>query len=85
MYSTNEVSMPALTFSSPMVKNPFVIPDEKIHVDSQLNLIRTVICEGDCNKFARSAGMAVAKSPGGTAFNPLVIYGGVGLSHQKRT
>jgi chromosomal replication initiator protein len=35
--------------------------------------------EGDCNRLARSAGFAVAKQPGGTAFNPLVLYGGVGL------
>jgi chromosomal replication initiator protein len=35
--------------------------------------------EGDCNRLARSAGMAVAKRPGSTAFNPLLIYGGVGL------
>lgn len=35
--------------------------------------------EGDCNKFAKAASSAVAKSPGGTTFNPLVIYGGVGL------
>ncbi len=35
--------------------------------------------EGDCNKFARAAAMTVAKSPGGTTFNPLLIYGGVGL------
>ncbi len=35
--------------------------------------------EGECNKFAKAASLAVAKSPGKTTFNPLVIYGGVGL------
>ncbi len=35
--------------------------------------------EGDCNKFAKAASMTVANSPGGTTFNPLLIYGGVGL------
>ena len=35
--------------------------------------------EGACNRLARSAGMAIAQHPGGTAFNPLLIYGGSGL------
>ena len=35
--------------------------------------------EGDCNRLARSSGFAVAQNPGGTSFNPLLIYGGVGL------
>jgi len=35
--------------------------------------------EGDCNRLARSSGYAVAKKPGSTAFNPLVLYGKVGL------
>jgi chromosomal replication initiator protein len=35
--------------------------------------------EGDCNRLARSAGYAVAKKPGVTSFNPLMVYGGVGL------
>jgi chromosomal replication initiator protein len=35
--------------------------------------------EGDCNRLARSAGYAVANKPGITSFNPLLIYGGVGL------
>lgn len=35
--------------------------------------------EGDCNRLARSAGFAVAQRPGLTAFNPLMMYGGVGL------
>lgn len=80
-YIANEVSLPTM-LSTPMVKNPFVIPGlKKIHVDSQLNPNYTfeTFIEGDCNKFARNAGKAVAKSPGGTAFNPLVIHGGVGL------
>jgi chromosomal replication initiator protein len=34
---------------------------------------------GDCNQLAYAASKAVADNPGGTRFNPLVIYGGVGL------
>ncbi len=64
------------------IKNPFVIPGiQKLKIDSQLNLNYTFehFIEGDCNRLARSAGMAIAKRPGKTAFNPLMIFGDVGL------
>ena len=64
------------------IKNPFVIPGlKKINVDPQLNASYNFdsLVEGDCNRLARSAGYAVSQKPGGTAFNPLVVYGGVGL------
>jgi chromosomal replication initiator protein len=35
--------------------------------------------KGDNNQLARAAASAVANNPGGTSFNPLVIYGGTGL------
>lgn len=64
------------------IKNPFVIPGiKKLKIDPQINPSYTFdnFIEGDCNRLARSAGLAVAKKPGGTAFNPLVIFGDVGL------
>jgi chromosomal replication initiator protein len=64
------------------IKNPFIIPGlKKIDIDSQLNPNYSFenFVEGDCNRLARSAGFAVAQKPGGTSFNPLLIYGGVGL------
>lgn len=64
------------------IKNPFVIPGiQKVKIDSQLNPDYTFdnYVEGDCNRLARSAGLAIAKKPGSSAFNPLTIYGDVGL------
>lgn len=50
-------------------------------VNSRLNSSYTFdnFVEGDCNRLARSAGVAVAKKPGITSFNPLMLYGGVGV------
>ncbi|MBK8292870.1 MAG: chromosomal replication initiator protein DnaA [Flammeovirgaceae bacterium] len=50
-------------------------------VNSRLNPNYTFdnFVEGDCNRLARSAGVAVAKKPGTTSFNPLMLYGGVGV------
>ncbi|MEQ8324450.1 MAG: chromosomal replication initiator protein DnaA [Vicingaceae bacterium] len=78
----NPISMPVDINTEKGIRNPFVIPGlKKVHVDSQLNPNYSFgnFIEGDCNRLARSAGFAVAKNPGGTAFNPLLIYGGVGL------
>lgn len=76
-----EMSMP-LDMGNGGIKNPFVIPGlRKINVDSNLNPNYSFdnFVEGECNRLARSAGFAVANNPGGTSFNPLLIYGGVGL------
>jgi len=67
--------------SSP-ITNPFVIPGiQKVQVDSHLNPNYTFdrFIEGDCNRLARSAAVAIAQQPGGTSFNPFLLYGGVGL------
>jgi chromosomal replication initiator protein len=75
------VSVPIGT-DSKSIKNPFVIPGiQKLHIDPQLKKDNTFenFIEGECNRLARSAGMAVANNPGGTAFNPLFIFGDSGL------
>ena len=71
-----------LSSTETQIRNPFIIPGlKKVNVDSNLNPTYTFenFVEGDCNRLARSAGYAVANKPGGTAFNPLLLYGGVGL------
>ncbi len=65
-----------------VIKNPFQLKDlDSLNLDSYLNPNYTFdnFVEGDCNRLARAAGFAVASKPGVTSFNPLMIYGGVGL------
>ncbi|MBT8283078.1 MAG: chromosomal replication initiator protein DnaA [Muriicola sp.] len=79
--STQEMDVPVKS-KNPELKNPFVIPGiRNIKIESQLNPNYNFenFLEGDSNRLARSAGMAVANKPGGTSFNPLLIFGGVGL------
>ncbi|WP_296313913.1 chromosomal replication initiator protein DnaA [Winogradskyella sp. UBA3174] len=67
---------------SPELRNPFIIPGiRNVKIESQLNPSYSFenFLEGDSNRLARNAGIAVANKPGGTSFNPLLIFGGVGL------
>lgn len=64
------------------IPNPFVIPGlKKLNISPQLidsyNFDNFI--QGDCNRLARSAGIAVGENPGGTSFNPLLIYSANGL------
>ena len=72
----------SLNYFKTELTNPFVIPGIKnLKIDSQLNPNYNFnnFLEGDSNRLARSAGYAVSNRPGGTSFNPLLIFGGVGL------
>jgi chromosomal replication initiator protein len=79
--ASQDASMP-LENKNPQLKNPFIIPGiRNVKIESQLNPSYSFdnFLEGDSNRLARNAGMAVANKPGGTSFNPLLIFGGVGL------
>ena len=78
---SQEADIP-LKNKNPELKNPFIIPGiRNVKIESQLNPTYTFdnFLEGDSNRLARNAGIAVANKPGGTSFNPLLVFGGVGL------
>lgn len=66
-----------ITISSPFEIN---LPDD-FQFDSQLNKSYTFsnFVIGACNQLAQAASYAIAQKPSVTAFNPLMIYGDVGL------
>jgi chromosomal replication initiator protein len=74
-----EPAVPAAVPARPA--ESFSPPRPKPKTESFLNPRYTFdnYIKGESNQFARAAAFAVANNPGGTSFNPLVIYGGVGL------
>lgn len=77
--SAASVTQPA---SYPFSPHVFVRSTElPPNVQSNLNPRYTFenFIKGDSNQLARAAALAVANNPGGTSFNPLVLYGRTGL------
>ena len=78
---TQDVDAPINSYAGEL-KNPFVIPGiNNLQIESQLNPNYNFdnFLEGDSNRLGRSAALAVSAKQGGTSFNPLLIFGGVGL------
>ena len=76
------LSLPVNINEDSPIRNPFIIPGlKKVEVHSQLNPINSFenFVEGESNRLARAAGIAIANNPGGTSFNPLFVYSKVGL------
>lgn len=85
-------SKPLTNRALPVIPNdndplsPYLTPGlKKVDVNPNLNSNYSFenFVEGKCNKLARSAGKAIGSNPGGTAYNPIYIWGasGMGKTH----
>ena len=68
---------PRTGYSLPFAENEEVLPPVKTFLNPRYTF--TNFIKGDSNQLARAAASAVSNNPGGTSFNPLVLYGGTGL------
>ena len=51
--------------------------EKTIHINKNQKFSNFI--EGGNSQFAKAAALSVAENPGGSNYNPLIIYGGVGL------
>jgi len=67
--------------SKPTAVNKVIEKSKQKTFESHLNPRYTFnnFIKGEGNQLARAAALAIGDNPGGTSFNPLFIYGGVGL------
>ena len=61
-----------------------ILPENQRYIKEQLSKFNSeytfdTFVEGSCNQFARAVAVAIADKPGKTKFNPLLLWGGVGL------
>lgn len=79
--STDQPRRGPLVTAEPLRSQRSARPAEQGPFQSYLNPRYTFdnFIKGESNQLARAAASAVANNPGGTSFNPLVLYGGTGL------
>lgn len=82
-FEVGAVERAALTGLGPSAADPDISTGKKLaerQLDAKLNADFTfdTFVEGKSNQIARAASMQIGQNPG-TAYNPLFIYGGVGL------
>ncbi len=68
-------TQPSRTPQPPVVRKPVPVVHSRLKPEYTFESF----IEGDCNRLARSASVAISQNPGGTSFNPFMVYGGVGL------
>ena len=68
---------PYFSIQSSPVESSQYLPYEKTNLNKRYTFANFI--KGESNQLARAAATAVANNPGGTSFNPLVLYGGTGL------
>ncbi len=64
------------------IVNPFALPGiQRVRIEPQLNPQFTFenYIQGECNALALNAGLRISQAPGNSGFNPLFIFGGVGV------
>ncbi|MBT4635294.1 MAG: chromosomal replication initiator protein DnaA [Candidatus Marinimicrobia bacterium] len=61
------------------IQRPHIIKKETSNPNLNRHFSFSAFIEGNNNQFAKAAALAVSKAPGEKSFNPLIIYGGVGL------
>ena len=77
-----EASAPSeLSPKQSIVQNKHIEKPRQKDFESHLNPRYTFdnFIKGEGNQLARAAALAISDNPGGTSFNPLFVYGGVGL------
>jgi len=75
--STKEPDVSSATLSSPSAQEKKQSFMSRNNVNRQYRFDNFI--EGSNNEFAKNAARAVSENPGSNNFNPLIIYGGVGL------
>lgn len=87
-YRAMAADPPRAELSYPSQPRSFRAPDPTLGSQREAARVQTFLnarytfenfIKGESNQLARAAASAVANNPGGTSFNPLVIYGGTGL------
>jgi chromosomal replication initiator protein len=74
--------MPASQVPATPSLNPFALkctPQDNFLTNLNTQYTFDNLVEGECNRMAYHAGVTIAHNPGHSSFNPMLIYGGVGL------